>query len=100
VLISQTGSAGAMAGVNKATLRMQAAASSGPVNMSNPGAAEEMMKQREGSVTSSNSGGKRSSPKPAAESSSEIPTEYSDPSKTPLSYEVKLGSNSFDIAIP
>jgi hypothetical protein len=95
ILIAQNGKAGAMPGKNKVTLTAQVTAGPAVVDMSNPSTAEQFMKQREASVPS----GKSAAPK-TDESNLDIPAEYRDPSKTPLSYEVTAGENSFDIPLP
>ncbi|MBX3444037.1 MAG: carboxypeptidase regulatory-like domain-containing protein [Planctomyces sp.] len=96
VLISQAGSAGAVAGKHKVTIAEPQAVSSGPVDMSNPATMEAMMSQRQGSME----GGRKGAPA-AAEKSTKVPAEYSDPAKTPLEYEVTTsGADSFDIPIP
>ncbi len=95
VLISQNGKSGALPGKNKVTLTVPAIAGGTVVNMSDPSSAEQVMKARQADLQ----GGKRGAPA-STKASDKIPPEYSNPSKTPLEYEVKTGSNDFDIPIP
>jgi len=94
ILICQSGKAGAVIGQHKAIL--QAVASGGVDSNSDPKAAmEAMLKARSGGPK-----GKNVDPSKAAAAEAPFPAEYGDPAKTPLSYEVKAGTNEFDIAIP
>jgi len=94
ILICQSGKAGAAIGQHKAIL--QAVASGGVDSNSDPKAAmEAMLKARSGGPK-----GKNVDPSKAAAAEAPFPAEYGDPAKTPLSYEVKAGTNEFDIAIP
>jgi len=94
VLICQSGKAGAVIGEHKAVL--QAVADSKVDSNSDPKAAmDAMFKARSGGPK-----GKNVDPSKAAAAESPFPPEYGDPAKTPLTYQVKAGSNEFDIAIP
>jgi hypothetical protein len=94
ILICQSGKAGAVVGEHKAVL--QAVASSAVDSNSDPKAAmEAMLKARSGGAK-----GKNVDPTKAAAAEAPFPPEYGDPAKTPLKYEVKAGTNEFDIAIP
>jgi hypothetical protein len=93
VLVGQNGRAGALPGKNKVTLTTQSVQVA--VDMSDQSAREQMMKQRESAM----SGGKQGAPA-AGTQEKVIPAEYSHPTRTPLSYDVKAGDNSFDIPIP
>ena len=94
ILICQSGKAGAVIGQHKAIL--QAVAAGGADSNSDPKAAmEAMLKARSGGPK-----GKNVDPSKAAAAEAPFPAEYGDPAKTPLSYEVKAGTNEFDIAIP
>jgi hypothetical protein len=95
VLVAQNGKAGAMIGKNKVTLTMPGAGGSTVVNMSDPAQAQKMLQSRDSTLQ----GGQRGAPTPQAAATT-IPSEFSDPNNTPLEYEVKAGSNDFDIPIP
>lgn len=95
VLVSQSGKAGAMPGKNKVTLTIPSAGVSQKVDMSNPESVEQLRKMRESALQGGKKGAPAQDKKPAV-----IPAEYSNPSKTPLEYEVTSGSNDFDIPIP
>lgn len=86
-LLSSTGKAGALVGKHKVVLASKASESA-PVGY------EAMMKARQ-----SSEGGNRGAPKEQPKQTT-FPPEYGDASKTPLEYEVKPGSNDFDIVIP
>lgn len=94
VVVSATGKRGAIAGKHKVTVQkfQTGAGASGSFD---PVA---MAKERESQMK----GGKRGAPAagPGGKSDGEIPPEYSDALKTPLNFEVKEGSNDFDIPIP
>jgi hypothetical protein len=62
--------------------------------MADPAMRDKMMKERQGAVGAGRRG------QPVTEKSTVVPEEYSDPSRSPLEYEVKEQSNSFDIPIP
>jgi len=87
VLLSSSGKAGAVVGKHKVVLSSRSAGNA-PVGY------EAMMKARQNSE-----GGNRGALK-AQESEQLFPPEYGDAVKTPLEYEVKAGTNDFDIVIP
>jgi len=96
VLTAQTGKAGAVSGKHKVQLSMPPATDSSTT--SDEARREKMMKERSASLQ----GGASGAPGAAAGSNkSELfPSEYQDAATTPLQYEVKPGSNDFDIVIP
>ena len=93
ILLTQSGKAGAVAGKHKVILQSQSAVES-TGNFSDPAVREKMFQEREASARSGNKGA------PPIEKSKTIPEEYSNPQKTPLEYEVKAGTNNFDVPIP
>lgn len=91
VLLSASGKAGAVAGKHKVVLTKDTASSSGVFNPT----------EMEASRNAAAAGGRQGRPPgDSIEGESEIPADYSDPTKTPLEYEVKAGSNDFDVPIP
>jgi len=86
ILVCSTGQSGAVAGKHKVTLTKVEATSGGfdPVAMS---------KSREAGI------GKRGQPK-ETKASDAIPAEYGDAARSPLKFEVKTSSNTFEIPIP
>jgi hypothetical protein len=58
-----------------------------------------MMKEREGQMKGGKKGAPVGGPNGVA-TDAVIPPEYGDALKTPLTFEVKEGSNDFDIPIP
>jgi hypothetical protein len=95
VLITQSGKAGAVAGKHKVQLTVPEKADGTGGDWADPSYRDKMMKQRDTSVA----GGSQGAPA-AAETSDLVPSEYADGEKTPLTYEVKPGSNSFEIPLP
>lgn len=93
ILLTQSGKAGAVAGKHKVILQSQPAVES-TGNFSDPAVREKMFQEREASARSGKKGA------PPTEKSKTIPEEYSNPQKTPLEYEVKAGTNNFDVPIP
>lgn len=95
VLVTQTGKSGAIAGKHKVQLTVPTKTDTGGGNWGDPAFIEKMTKQRQAGLNAGASGA------PVAEEKSDlVPAEYADGEKTPLTYEVKPGSNSFDIPIP
>ncbi len=93
VLLSQTGRAGAVAGKHKVLLvDSAAAATSGPIDMSNAATREAMMNQRSGAI------GKRGQMK--TDASTKFPPEYGGATKTPFEFTVEQKDNEFDVIIP
>lgn len=94
IVVSATGKRGAIAGKHKVTIqKFQTSSGSGAFD---PVA---MMKEREGQMKGGRKGAPAGGPAGAA-AASDIPAEYGDALKTPLTFEVKEGSNDFDIPIP
>jgi hypothetical protein len=98
VLIAQNGKAGAMAGKHKVQLTIPDKAAAGSGDWSDPAFREKMTQDRNASLTAGSSGAPTAAD--AGEQADLIPREYADGEKTPLTYEVKAGTNSFDIPIP
>lgn len=95
IVVSATGKRGAIAGKHKVTIqKFQTSSSSG--GAFDPVA---MMKEREGQMKGGRKGAPAGGPAGAA-TATDIPAEYGDALKTPLTFEVKEGSNEFDIPIP
>lgn len=95
VLLSQTGKAGAIAGVHKVIVQAAPAVNtSGDFDMSNPAFQEAMMKQRSSANDPKNKGQIKE------EGAAALPAEYGDPQSTPLEYTVQASANDFDIVIP
>ena len=95
ILLSASGKAGAVAGKHKVTLAVpvvsSAGSSTGPIDYAKMAAEREAMTK----------GGNAGAPVADVKKDDKVPAEYSDPAKTPLpAYEVKAGSNDFDIKIP
>lgn len=91
VLLSATGKSGAVAGKHKVVLSPPSEASSETFN---PTAMEAQRKAAAGA------GRRGRPPGDSIEGESPIPDTYTDPTKTPLEYEVVDGSNDFDVPIP
>jgi len=89
VLLCQSGKAGAVAGKHKVVLSMAASSDAAPVGY------EAMLAARQ----ASESKGERGAPA-KTEDNATFPKEYGDAKTTPLSYEIKAGSNDFDVVIP
>ena len=87
VLISATGKKGAVVGKHKVTLS------------GGPSVAAQQTFDPVKMAAGRDKGGKRGNPGLAAPSK-DFPPEYGDTTKSPLNYEVKAGSNDFDIPIP
>lgn len=96
ILLSATGKRGAVAGKHKVTVQKFQTGGSGGSGTFDPVA---MMRDRENQMKGGRKGAPVGGPNGTAENA-EIPTEYSDALKTPLNFEVKEGSNDFDIPIP
>jgi hypothetical protein len=64
--------------------------------MSDPAYRDQMMKQREASMT----GGRKGAPAKGSDKSGDIPEQYTNPQSTPLTLEVKAEDNNFEIPIP
>jgi hypothetical protein len=93
VVISASGKEGAIAGKHKVVLTV--AASAGPA----PGGKTDFAKMA-AERDSKTKAGAEGAPPAATNTEDIVPAEYSDASKTPLSYEVKAGTNNYDIPIP
>jgi hypothetical protein len=96
IVVSATGKRGAIAGKHKVTIQKFQTGGSGGGGTFDPVA---MMKEREGQMKGGKKGAPVGGPNGVA-TDAVIPPEYGDALKTPLTFEVKEGSNDFDIPIP
>ncbi len=92
VLLSGSGKKGAIAGKHKVVLSGGEKAATAGLSGDDP---QKLYQQRNDSMK----GGKKGAPA-ASKEKPPYPPEYADAQKSPLNYEVKEGSNDFDIAIP
>lgn len=96
-LLSPSGRAGAVSGKHKVMLALEGGSDSQGGNFSDPAVRERLGKQRDSQIKS----GKKGAPAtPAEMKTASIPSDYSNPQKTPLEYEVKQSSNEFDVPVP
>lgn len=92
-LLSASGKSGAIAGKHKVTLTVQetGTAAGGTADWAKMAAERNAQTQ----------GGSQGAPAAPTKKDDKVPPEYTDPNKSPLpEYEVKAGSNEFDIVIP
>lgn len=93
VLMSETGKSGTVDGKSKVTLSKAAASGATGNPSSDPGAYyQNMQKMREG--------GARGAPPKGPEVELPFSADYTDPEKSPVSFEVKAGTNEFEIPLP